>query len=319
MSRYLFMVSLVANSLFFSLGCSIKAADGAVVVADPEPAQGISESAVTEAGAQSTASEGASSPMIAAELSEDFQNMDYLDPQSAEIHPMAACSFASNRSTCTSNVSTIDWLGCTVGAATATGGWTETWSAGFCTNGASPAALTTGTSVNRRTVNGGEILTTSIGAVLTTTTTAHSAYDGTLINGNGITVANTSGTRTMLIDGLHKVLVGPRGRTWFDHSVVANPGLSVTGTRAAGTRTVTGSTTLYHNLALYKAVHTFNTVRWNSATCCYPTSGTVTSTLTGSKTNSLTLDFTAGATACGQATFTEGSGTPTAVTLTQCR
>ncbi len=313
MYKKLVAILALSSALLITANCAKSTED---VVADNEPASGISESAVSEAGAHATASEGAASPMIS-ELSEDFQNMDYVDPQSSGVHAYAACSFTTNRSTCASNVSTIAWAGCTLGSsATLSGGWTETWSAGFCVNGAMPGPLTTGANVNRVTTGSGEVLSTPLGATLTTSTTAHTAYDTTAISGSGITISNSAGTRTVLINGLHKVLVGPKGKTWFDHSIVSNPGLTLTGTRAAATRVISGTSTLYHNLAKYTAAHTFAAVTWGSATCCYPTSGSVSTSLTGSKTGNVTLAFTS---TCGQATFTDIATAPATVTLTQCR
>ncbi|MBC7369992.1 MAG: hypothetical protein H7326_00400 [Bdellovibrionaceae bacterium] len=244
---------------------------------------------MSEAGGQATASEGASTPglMSVDDLTEDFQSMDYVDPQS--ISPQAACSFGAARSVCASNVSTIDWGGCNVGLAKLTGGWTETWSAGFCANGATPSALTTSTA-------------------------AHTTYDSTSIPATGITTSMSGVTRTVVVNGIRRVLVGPRGRSWFDHSITS-AGLTVTGTRAGGNRVVSGTSTMFHNLAQYKAVHTFNSVTWGSSACCYPTSGSVSSTLTGTRAGNVSLTFSA---TCGQATFVDMTAASSTIALSQC-
>jgi hypothetical protein len=298
-------------SLVISLSVSCKKSDSDES-SDSDAVSHILESAVTEASGQATASEGASGPSLMSYDPEllDLASMDYVDPQMA-MNPQAACTFSAARSTCSSNVSTINWNGCSVGAATLTGGWTESWSS--CANGATPGALASGANVTR-TAASGQILTLASGATLTTSTTAHSAYDGTSIPGTGIQVSNTSGTRTVVINGMRKVLVGPRGRTVFDHSITSS-GLTVTGTRAGGNRVVSGNSTTFHNLAQYKAVHTFNNVTWGSSTCCYPTSGTITSVLTGSLSGTISLAFAA---TCGSATFTGTDSTTSTVTLSQC-
>lgn len=279
-----------------------------------EALSNISESAMAEAGQQSTSTEGATSPSFHSgeALSADFHSMDYLDPQDA-LKALAACTFSAARSTCSGNVSTISWGGCTIGTAALTGGWSEAWSAGFCADGNSPTALTSGTSVTR-TSSGGQVLTFASGATLTTDTIAHTTYDGTSIPGTGITISNSSGTRTVVINGLHKVLVGPKGRTWFNHTLTST-GLTVTGTRLGGNRVVSGTSVHYHNLAEYKATHVFNTVTWGSSTCCYPTSGSVSSTLVGSRSGTVSLSFTS---TCGEANFTDTDASVSSVTLSQC-
>lgn len=300
--------------LFLSLALgSCKGADGTSASDADESSANISESAMAEAGQQATATEGASSPNLMSfdELESDLQTVDLVDPQS-DIHPTAACTFSSARSTCSSNVDTIAWNNCTLGTALLSGGWSETWSAGFCANGNRPGALTNGNSVTR--TSSGQILTLASGATVTSSTTAHTAYDGTAIPGTGITVSMASGTRTIVINGLQKVMVGPYGRTWFNHSITS-AGLSVSGTRAGGNRIVNGTSTLFHNLAKYKATHTFNAVTWGSSVCCYPTSGSISSTLTGSKTGNVSLTFTA---SCGDATFTDTDLKTASVRLSQC-
>lgn len=307
---------MLKKSVFYAVAISLLLAScnkADVPVTDgPEAASSISESAVSEAGQQSTSSEGAASPQISniEDMGMDLQSMDYLDPKDVGIQ--AACAFSTARSTCTSNVSTIDWAGCSVGiAATLTGGWTETWSAGFCANTMQPGPLTNATNVTRTSAS--QVLTLANGAKLTTDTLAHTTYDGTAIPATGITVSMTT-NRTVVINGLHKVLVGPKGRTLFNHTITS-PGLTVAGTRAAGTRTINGSSTLYHNLASYKATHTFTNVKWDTPSCCYPTSGTLSTVLTGSRTGNVSMAFT---TTCGQANFIDTDATSTPITLTQC-
>ncbi len=307
MNKILIMV--ISGTLALA-ACSKKtdaaATDGA------ESNSNISESAVSEGGQQSTSAEGASSPtLMSDDLSLDIRSMDFVDPQD-KVNPLAACTFSAARSTCTSNVSTVNWNGCTVGLATLSGGWTEAWSAGFCANGVQPTALTNTNSVTR--TSSGQVLILASGARLTTDTAAHTTYDGTSIPATGVTVSMAGGTRTVVVNGLHKVMVGPRGRAWFDHSITS-PGLSVTGSRATSNRVISGTSTMFHNLASYKAVHTFNSVTWGSSSCCYPTSGSISTVLTGSRSGSVSLTFSS---TCGTATFTDTDSTSSTLALTQC-
>ena len=208
----------------------------------------------------------------------------------------------------------MNWAGCTLGGATLIGGWTETWSTSVCPSGSPPTALTNGSAVTR--VSTGQTLTLSGGATITTTTNTHTTWDGTSIPNTGITTSMASGVRTVVINGLHKTMNGPLGRLWFDHSLQSLAGLSVSGTRAGANRVITGNLTLWHNLLQYKAVHTFNSVTWGTAACCYPTSGSITSVLTGTgRAGNVSLTFSA---TCGQATFVDTNAASSTINLTQC-
>ena len=280
-----------------------------------ESTSNISESVVSEAGSQASSAEGASTPGF---LSVNSVNpSDLVDPQDAgriasgAVSASAVCSFSTARSSCSANADTITWNSCSIGTATLSGGWTETWSGG----GTCPTAPSSaGHAVTRTSTS--QVLTLASGATLTTDTNAHTAYDGTTIPAGGTVVTSGGGsTRTIVINGIHRVFKGPLGRSWFDHSITST-GLTMNGTRALGTRVISGSSTMYHNLAKYKAVHTFNAVTWATPTCCYPTSGSVSTVLTGTGRNgNVNLAFT---TTCGQATFTDTDSTTSTITLTQC-
>jgi hypothetical protein len=169
-----------------------------------------------------------------------------------------------------------------------------------------------------RTASSGLIVRFASGAKLTTSTEAHTAYDGTTIPATGVRVEQTSATatdRSITVYGLHRVLRGPRGTKWFDHSLKTNSAITVTGTRANGNRTVNGTLVVYHNIASYTATNVMTNVKWETSTCCYPTSGTIATTFTGSLTGTATTSFTS---TCGSASFTNTSGTTSTVALTAC-
>ncbi len=266
-----------------------------------EAASNASESAMATVGGITSASEGASGP---------------------SVQMFSTCSFATARSSCTAGLDTINWAGCSATSLSSlTGGWTELWApAGRCSGA---AMTTTADSVTRKSA--GQTLALYSGANMTLDTAAHTAWDGTSIPNTGIIVTLTStGTnnRTIAINGLRKRFYGPYGKEWFDHSLVSPTSgptmLTVTGSRAATNRTVSGEMTVYHNLAKFIATHTFNAVVWGSTTCCYPTQGTITTVLTGSVTGTRTLDFTAGAVNCGAATFTDTNAATSTIYLTMC-
>ncbi len=251
------------------------------------------QTAMGEVGSASTATEGANSPLI-------------------------GCAFANVRSSCTGAVRTITWAGCYIGTTAMSGGWTETFnSATACTNFTSSGGLASnGDAVTRTTSSSQANFLTGI--TLGTDSSGGTAWDGTVINSNGVVVTQGAGSsRTVTIDGIHRVLKGPMGVKWFDHFIAGS--LTVTGKRSSGNRTVSaGTINVYHNLLKYTASNSFSGVAWGSSTCCYPTSGTITATLTGSVTGTATLDFSPGATTCGNASYTNTTGTTSTVTLTHC-
>lgn len=302
--KKIILISIVMSVL----GCGNKNE----TAADQEAATDIVEMAVAEAGSQATATEGSVSISSIAPMSMN-ENVD-----SQSVTPFSTCLFLTHRSTCSSNQTTVDWGGCTtVGGISLTGAWSEAWSNGFCADGNRPGALTNGNSVTRTT--SGQTLQFSSEATIVSDTLAHKTYDQTDIPSTGVTVSMASGVRTVVIHGLHKIMKTKDQKTISDHTITST-GLSIQGLRTAGTRQVSGAMTLFHNLASYKAVHTFSAVTWGQAACCFPTSGSISSQLTGSVSGTTNLTFNAGTDSakCGEATFQALDGTTSTVTLSQC-
>jgi hypothetical protein len=292
MNRFLFLQTLLVAILF--LGCQ-KNSDSSEATQDSS--SNTSQSAMGIAGGIASDSEAGSLGLIAEQVSN-------------EIASRAACAFSTVR-TCSGAIGTLAWNSCTIGTITMTGGWTSSYGSNTqCTNNLTSPLANSDYVVRTST---GSTATFASGVSLTTDTIAHSAYDGTSIPGGGIGITVASGTRTVTVVGLHRILRGPSGRKWFDHSITAS--LSMSGTRAAGTRVVTGTMTLYHNLASYTAANTFNSVTWGDSSCCYPTSGNIATTLSGAASGTINLAFTS---TCGAATFTDTTGTTSAVALTYC-
>lgn len=253
----------------------------------------VMQTAMSEAGSQSTATEGATSPW-------------------------AGCAFANVRSNCSGAVRTISWNSCTLSTMTMTGGWTETFSSNTaCSNFTNAGGLSSNGDAVTRTTDFSTATFLS-GATLTTDTNGGTAWDGSVISSNGVTVTQGAGsTRTVNIDGIHRVLKGPLGTKWFDHFLTGN--ITMSGKRSSGNRVITGGTlTVYHNLLKYTASNAVSGVSWGSSSCCYPTAGTISTTLTGSVTGSVSLDFSPGAATCGNATYTNTAGTTSTVVLTHC-
>lgn len=270
------------------------------------------QSATSEVGAHSSAVEGASSPLTLA--------LDYIDPSDKKSPLLAACTFSGVRSACSSNAITLSWNNCTIasGKIILSGGWSEVFnSSTACSNFSSGGTLATNGDWITRTTNNSQATFLS-GPSLTTDTNGGVAWDGTVMNTNGVRVTRTgAAARTINIDSVHRVLRGTLGTKWFDHFITGS--LNVTGTRSAGNRVITsGTLSVYHNLAKYTASNSFSNVAWGSGGCCYPTSGSITTTLTGSATSTIIVDFTPGGVTCGNASYTVNGGSSQSFTLTQC-
>jgi hypothetical protein len=179
-----------------------------------------------------------------------------------------------------------------------------------------PSSLASGNSFQR--VYSNTTVTLPGGGVFTVdNTTVPTAWDGTTFsnttNGTRITVS-AGPTRNITINGVHKTFASALFK--FDHiiSTTGTAGLTVTGTKAGANRVMNGNIKVYHQLAKYTAANTFNSVTWGSASCCFPTSGTVTTAISPG-TDSYTTTFT---NTCGAATISKNSAAATNFTLTHC-
>ena len=240
------------------------------------------------------------------------------------------CRYSSVR-TCSTTTGTIAWNGCTITGpritVTMTGGWSETWTnGGDCSRG----YLTANDTVTRSST--GSTMSFPAGGNITTDTKGGTAYDGTVFTSGGIITNRTNTTNrhitmTPTNSAIHKVYTGRRGATVFDYYV--KPDITITGAKTNGTssglgtssanRAMSGTVTLYHNLAKYTATNTFNSVTWSTATCCFPVSGNISTTYTGSGAPSGTYVLTFLST-CGYATLTTPSdSTGSTIELSSCQ
>jgi hypothetical protein len=126
-------------------------------------------------------------------------------------------------------------------------------------------------------------------------------------------------SRTVVVAGSHLrgtvTIDGTSTKIW-DHTVSTGPqGVTVTG--HGSSRVVTGAVTVQHNLLKYTATATFDSVGFAEVGCCFPTSGSVTTTFSDGpntgKTETLTFSPI-----CGEATLTTPSGSTGALTLQHC-
>jgi hypothetical protein len=118
-----------------------------------------------------------------------------------------------------------------------------------------------------------------------------------------------------VINGSHLTGTVDGVKLW-DHTVSTGAGgLTVTG--IGSSRLVSGTVNVEHNLAKYTAAVTFNGVGYGEPGCCFPTSGSVSTTFSKGpdvgKTESLSFSEI-----CGDATLTKADGTTESLTLVHC-
>lgn len=295
---------------------------------------------MSEASGQASATEGGNGAVGASFVSNQldileeevqFAKNQVAQASSDQVTQAAnECKYSSVR-TCSATTGTVAWNGCSISgpriATTMTGGWSETWSnSGDCSRG----YLTASDTVSRSST--GSTISFPAGGNITTDTKGGTAYDGTVFASGAILLSRPNTTNRSVgmsptNSAIHKVYSGRRGATIFDY--YTQPTLTISGAKSNGAtsglgttsanRAMTGSVVLYHNLAKYTATNTFNAVTWSTATCCFPVSGTITTTFAGSgaPAGPITLTFTAN---CGSATLTTPSDTTgSEVQLSTCQ
>jgi hypothetical protein len=144
--------------------------------------------------------------------------------------------------------------------------------------------------------------------------TAWDATEAPVAEDGGVIATGTS----LVINGSHLTgtveINGEKGTIW-DHTVMTDAdGITVTG---AGTdRIVSGTVYVHHNILKFTTATAFDGVTYGNADCCFPTGGSVTTTVVrgtgGNPSESLT--FTP---VCGESVLTDSHGT-SALTLQHC-
>ncbi|HPI41077.1 MAG TPA: hypothetical protein PLJ21_09750 [Pseudobdellovibrionaceae bacterium] len=315
--------SFVFLSFLLSLSCK-KAEETTAAESIVDNMSNIVDSAVGSASSQANAI--VYSGMLLAE--NDFET------QSA--FPYATCSLSAARSSCSGSTISINWNDCTIGSssvtATVAGLITETYSgfgAGVCMMNGNNSVLTRkvdDSSPRKITFTAPASLS---GAIIISKMNPDTAYDGTTFpqattgtvisklesgTSNALTCSVGAPCYNIVANGTQNTMTGPLGTKWFDHILTSD--LTAQGVRSAGTLSMSGTSSVWHQVAQYKAVNTFNSVVWGDSSCCFPTSGSITSLVTGSITGTATTAFS---TTCGSATFTDVDGNSSTITLKQCQ
>lgn len=139
---------------------------------------------------------------------------------------------------------------------------------------------------------------------------------------DGVEVTCGSGgcasSRTVVVSGSHITgtvdIDNVTAKIW-DHTVTTDgSGLTVTG--AGADRTVTGTVTVQHNLLEYTSITTFAGVGYGAPECCFPTTGSVSTTYSRGQVGKTERLVFSGV--CGSATLTDAEGTTAPLTLAHC-
>lgn len=126
---------------------------------------------------------------------------------------------------------------------------------------------------------------------LQTTSQNRQAWDGTTIGGGmTITQIDGAGNLSVDIDGVHKILTRTGGRNVFDVSISTVSPLQMNQLARNGRVISSGVLAVHHNRARFTAEHDFQNVSYTGS-CCYPTTGSISSTLSGSLNGSATVTF----------------------------
>lgn len=156
---------------------------------------------------------------------------------------------------------------------------------------------------------------------LAVSSATHTTYDDTSVGGGQILTLNAT-DYSLKISGIHKVFTTAKGTTLYDHSIQTSsdihfaslPRYEVKNGIITERKITSGAVDIYHNLLKYKVSYAVSSRLGFSKDCCYPTSGQMTGTLTGSLKGTATADFNS---TCGSATVTH-AGVSTPVTLALC-
>lgn len=143
---------------------------------------------------------------------------------------------------------------------------------------------------------------------------------GVAVNNSGVALTCTNSDcteQTLMINGSH-FTAKLNSSTLWDHTINTNTALTMT-INSDGSHTVNGTVTVQHNIAKMLSTTIFNNVNYGGSgqDCCFPTSGSVTTTYTSGANagKSETMTFSGD---CGSATLKTTGGNTLAYPLIHC-
>jgi hypothetical protein len=224
---------------------------------------------------------------------------------------------------------TVSWLG---GTRSDTASWSGpfTLSYGASCDDVHPAVANqvAGCEVTRTTAAGGDTRTVTgpdgyLRTVEHDTNGAGTGWDPSVSpapNDDGVQVTCGAGgcasSRNVVINGSHLTgtvaIDGDTARIW-DHTVVGN----VTVSNSGGDLLVNGTVTVEHNLIHVTSTTTFANVTYSQPLCCFPTSGSVSTTFSRGPDVGKTEGLEFG-NVCGETILHRADGASVALTLEHC-
>ena len=128
------------------------------------------------------------------------------------------------------------------------------------------------------------------------TSSTETSYNNEAIGGGATVTYNSTDDYTLAISGVNRFLQDTNGTNWVNASIRTASGSPLALNKFARTnRIISGGTLeIVHNNAQFTASHVYNNVTWGDDSCCYPTSGSITSTFTDAITGSGTVTFSGG-------------------------
>lgn len=211
----------------------------------------------------------------------------------------ASCSRAYAQ-TCNSGIREIDYSSCTLpsGVRTLSGKVNLAFSDSSC-------SMSTAGDYVVRTYN--TEISGPRGGVVYNSSDSKADYRGGSSNtyGGGAKITKSASGHNLDILGKHKSMI-KKGRELFNVSVRTLSTLEVTGGLTRAARKVSnGQLEINHNIAKFTSVITATDIKWGDCGC-YPVSGSLNVTFSGSKTGSSTVTFSS---ECGVASLEENGQT----------
>jgi hypothetical protein len=230
--------------------------------------------------------------------------LNFFDSLQIQKAYSAACSARAGLSSCTNGVRAVEYVNCTIPSTNQTlnGDVTLTYSDSGCSMSSNGNTVTRSYNYTR---------TTSWGAVITTTSTSQSDYNGDNYGGGGVLTKTISGFN-MVLNGKHKHRTTSGGRSAFDLSLKTSSAISVSALDRS-TRVIDGGSLLIaNNNKEYTIAMSPNSLTYTS-NCCYPTGGSIDVTISGSVNATGSVAFNS----CGNATLTK-NGVSVGLSLYSC-
>ncbi len=148
------------------------------------------------------------------------------------------------------------------------------------------------TTSNYVSKTGTETLAIPIDGYYDSTSTFMDNYNGVSVGGGSRIIKNADATLSVIIDGVTKIHSDRDNVPLWSQTIYTDPSapLVLNQLTRDNRKIISGTIIVDHNTAMFTTTMTFSNVTYTNG-CCYPTGGTVTISVTGSRTEKDTLTF----------------------------